>query len=63
MPKKEGCAPRNHNWAPLRRGSSRERCTICGTTFPCAHECGHVDCILATGRQLPSWIWLTKEEG
>jgi hypothetical protein len=51
----------NHNWQPLKRGSSRERCTKCKDVYPCrGNNCAHVDCIVDTGRTLPEHITLVK---
>ena len=51
--------PRDHTWERLRRGSNRERCTLCGTVYPCRHACEHVDCRCARGEALPHWITTT----
>lgn len=50
-----------HEWRPMR-GSDREKCSLCGTTFPCALECGHVDCRLVKGQPMPDGIRLIPEE-
>lgn len=50
MPKKS-CS---HNWAPMKRGSKFEKCTLCGTTFPCRHVCQHLDCRLVKGKEIPA---------
>lgn len=60
-PRKNSCSLWNHNWVPMRRGSRRETCTVCGTVFPCAHECGHFDCAVETQRALPDWARLVVE--
>ncbi len=49
---------RHHDWKPLKRGSSRERCTKCMDVYPCRHDCAHADCIVDTGRTLPDHITL-----
>lgn len=54
------CSLRKRTWVPMGRGSKRERCTTCGTKFPCTHACEHFDCILATGRTLPDWVTLVE---
>jgi hypothetical protein len=46
------CRIREHDYQPMKRGSSNEKCTKCGDVFPCRHECDHWDCIAATGRAL-----------
>lgn len=28
------------------RGGKRVECEVCGDTFPCAHDCSHLDCNL-----------------
>ncbi len=38
------------------RGGRHVECTVCKDVFPCRTECGHFDCIQATGRQLPDWV-------
>ena len=49
------CKVRNHHDRRLRRGQHYE-CTACGDVFPCRGECPHIDCIVATGRELPEWV-------
>jgi hypothetical protein len=39
----------------MKRGGAHEQCTKCGDVFPCRNECSHLDCIVATGRELPGW--------
>lgn len=48
-----------HLWAP---DGKREKCSLCGTKFPCPLACQHVDCCLLKGHELPEWITLVKEE-
>lgn len=48
----------SHKWESMSRGSKRERCTNCGDVYPCAHACGHYDCIVDTGRTLPEHVTL-----
>ena len=41
----------DHVWVPAasRGFVKRERCTVCGDTFPCRHACRHEDCKEARG--------------
>lgn len=50
------CRPSEHDDHPLKNGSTRVKCGKCGDAFPCRHNCIHVDCIIATGREAPDWI-------
>jgi hypothetical protein len=34
--------PDDHTWWTMRGG--REKCSTCGTVFPCRAKCGHLDC-------------------
>lgn len=56
------CRPSDHQWQPLKRGSSRERCTKCRSVFPCSHDCQHVDCRTERGQALPDWITYVRPE-
>ena len=49
------CSKRQHDWQPMRRGA-REQCTKCADVFPCRHACEHLDCIVATSREMPDWV-------
>lgn len=49
------CKLGQHKDRPMR-GGNRVECTRCGDVFPCRHPCNHIDCILATGRELPGWV-------
>lgn len=31
-------------WVYLRRGSKRQRCSVCSDQFPCRGKCSHQDC-------------------
>lgn len=53
-PRLNRCAKRDHNWKPMKRGGAHEQCTKCHDVFPCRSACDHLDCIVATGRELPS---------
>jgi hypothetical protein len=53
---KHRCNTRDHVDKPMKRGSARVQCTKCGDVFPCRHDCEHLDCIVATGRELPDWV-------
>jgi len=50
------CNIRDHNWQPMKRGGAHEQCTKCQDIFPCRHACEHLDCIAATGREMPEWV-------
>lgn len=39
----------------------RVKCTTCGDEFPCRSECGHWNCMVATGRALPEECSQTAE--
>ena len=43
-----------HEWKPVR-GTTRERCALCHTTYPCLLDCGHFDCRMDKGQPLPDW--------
>ncbi len=58
--KRARCKPNDHTDRRMR-GGRRVRCTTCGDAFPCRHDCERVDCILATGRELPDWITLAPK--
>lgn len=64
MPKKI-CSNSKHVWVALRRGSKFEKCTTCGTMFPCrTNDCGHFDCMLVRGQEIPEyWRNLLGELG
>ena len=48
------CAKSEHNWKPMKRGGAHEQCTKCHDVFPCRNDCRHLDCIVATGREIPA---------
>jgi hypothetical protein len=50
----EKCKTRDHQDRAVR-GSADVVCTKCNDRFPCTHACGHWDCIVVTGRELPEW--------
>lgn len=37
----------------MKRGGAHEQCTKCSDVFPCRRDCTHLDCIVATGREIP----------
>jgi len=49
------CRLRDHRWR-LVRGGKREQCDVCGTSFPCRHSCGHLDCAAVKTGEWPNWI-------
>lgn len=55
------CSPRDHNWKPMKRGGAHEQCTKCLDVFPCRSACEHLDCIVATGREIPEY-WANPEQ-
>lgn len=58
MSRKPLCHNLAHIWRPVR-GSSREVCTVCNTSFPCVGKgCGHADCHLARGEPMPAGVYL-----
>lgn len=40
-------------WIPQGDNRKVSRCGSCGDRFPCAHECGHVDCLEVRGKVAP----------
>lgn len=60
-PRLQRCAKRAHDWKPMKRGGAHEQCTKCHDVFPCRSECEHLDCIVATGREIPE-CWGNPEE-
>jgi len=46
-----GCK-KDHHHDTRMRGGRHYRCTTCHDVFPC-NDCQHLDCIVATGRELP----------
>lgn len=60
MPRTRQCSLRDHDWRLVRSGK-REECVKCGTSFPCNHECSHLDCAAAReemkdGGSMPAWV-------
>lgn len=53
-PRLNRCANGAHDWKPMKRGGAHEQCTKCRDVFPCRNDCTHLDCIVATGRELPA---------
>jgi hypothetical protein len=47
------CKPGAHVDVRMR-GGKHTRCRLCGDVFPCRHACEHLDCIVATARELPA---------
>lgn len=55
MSRRPLCSNDKHTWRPVRR-SKFEKCTTCGTYFPCKKAgCDHSDCHEARGEGPPSW--------
>lgn len=50
-----------HVWVPSKLGKF-EKCSVCGTRFPCASSCTHFDCMLERGESLPDWVVMPVEE-
>jgi len=53
--KRKSCKVRDHHDRRLRRGQHYE-CSVCRDVFPCRGSCAHLDCIVATGRELPEHV-------
>lgn len=45
----------------MKRGGAHEQCTKCKDVFPCRNECEHLDCIVATGREIPD-CWANPDQ-
>lgn len=54
MSRREKCrSPSDHDWRTAKT-QDHEICTKCGTRFPCRNkDCGHWDCIIVRGEELP----------
>jgi hypothetical protein len=55
MPRNPKCKLGQHTDVLLRGGKS-VRCTTCGDTWPCRHECDHFDCRCARGEEMPPYV-------